>query len=212
MTEATTPAGNNGDTVVPAAHSFDIDQYKRADLRLKVNGRWWSFPNDPDGGLMGALLRVENAVKAASGIDLADALDEGKRLILTIMRSCNEGVPENPNSFPLGSGEMLMIISFLSDGRSAAEEVADAIAGGLSEVEQAEELRMMREAGEVTDAELEEGRPLAPSTGKPSSPSAPPKGGARRTGKQRPGGSSRRTSAKPAEPRSSSAAATDDDA
>jgi hypothetical protein len=177
---------------------FDVDRYARHDLRIKLNGRVWTFPNDPDGGMMAALLRVETAVKNNEGIAAAEALDEGKRLILAIMRECNEGVPDDPSNFSMGAGAMLMVISFLSDGKTAAEAVADAIAGGLTPEEQVAEIVAMRESGEIPDEdEPEEVRPLAPSTTKRSSRSASSRGGTPATGKRRPSARSRSTSAKP---------------
>lgn len=173
---------------------YDADRYTTSTLTIKLGGREYTLSGDPDCDLIAAILRADEAMREARGLDAATAVTDAKALFVELLREENEDVPDK---IKIGVGRVTEIFMWLIGG-DVQQEVGDAISGGLTAEEQAAELEAMQASGELDeDDELqEEESPLASSTTKRSSRSAPRTTGKRTTGARSRSESSRSTSEK----------------
>jgi hypothetical protein len=107
----------------PAETTFTLR--KHGDFVFRVDG-------DPEVDDVAVMLRIENVVRGIEEGNAAEALTEGKQLLLRMVRECQPDVEE----IKVGPQELIILFALIVKGPTVAEAVMESItASNLAEAE-----------------------------------------------------------------------------
>lgn len=138
---------------------FDLRRFAppaETTFQLKKHGdQVFAVDGDPDVDDVARMLRIENVVRGIDEGDSAEALIEGKRLLLRMVQECQPEVTE----MRIGPQELIVVFSLIVKGPTVAEAVMASITASNA----ADELGELPGTDEERDLEAPGGgAPVAP--------------------------------------------------
>lgn len=113
-----------------AGSAFDLDQFAPADVtfaqtRKKVT-RTYRLNGDPDVDVVARMLRIEDAIRDAEGIDATVvAIQEAKKLIVELIHDTDDS--QDVSELKLNTQDVMTLFALVLHGSSVASVVAQAI-------------------------------------------------------------------------------------
>jgi len=109
-----------------AGDAYDLDAFAPSPVTFKIRDVEWRVDSDPDVDVVARMLRIENEVQEAEGVDATvAATQEGKRLIQEMVRDFDPA--QDTDALKMGAQDVLLVFALIMHGSSVAEAVARAM-------------------------------------------------------------------------------------
>lgn len=129
-----------------AGDAYDLDAFAPRPITFKIRDVEWRIDSDPDVDVVARMLRIENEIQEAEGIDATVAsTQEGKQLLLEMIRDFDPG--QVTDGLKLGAQDVLLIFALIMHGSSVAEAVARAMSSSSQDGEEADSPVATRQDG-----------------------------------------------------------------
>lgn len=108
--------------------SFDLRKFAPpAGVKvILASGQSYLFPGDPDTDDVARMLRLEDELDSADGVELARLLEEAKCLVRKLALQTDAG--QDVDAMRVNSSELVIVFALLLHGTSVAEAVAARLA------------------------------------------------------------------------------------